>query len=200
MPDTVFVDLKELDTTFVFDIRYATPHNFTGEVLYPCARCLLRKAVVLKLLMVQYYLLEKGYRLKIFDCYRPYSIQFRMWEKVPDPRFVARPSKGSNHNRGSAVDCTIVDSLGRNLDMGSGFDDFSEKSRFNYPWLTEEQKKNREFLRRVMGMFGFEGISTEWWHFNDTRARFYSISDFPLCEKRRRDEKDDFYYPLSGMY
>jgi len=159
-------------------------HNFTGEVLYPCARCLLRKAVVLKLLMVQYYLLEKGYRLKIFDCYRPYSIQFRMWEKVPDPRFVARPSKGSNHNRGSAVDCTIVDSLGRELDMGSGFDDFSEKSRFNYPWLTEEQKKNREFLRRVMGMFGFEGISTEWWHFNDNRARFYSISDFPLCEKK----------------
>src|SRR5437867_7395192 len=129
-PDAL-VDLRALDPSIRVEMPYATPQNFTGVALYPVARCLLRREVAERLVRVERRLRAEGLGLLVWDCYRPFRVQQRLWALVPDARYVAepvvrdgRPVAGSKHNRGAAVDLTLVDAAGRPLEMPSAFDDF----------------------------------------------------------------------------
>ncbi len=176
--DTNLVYLGDVDSTIATDVRYATKNNFTHQVLYSTDRVYLRKIVAEHLKQVNNYVKEKyGLQLKVFDGYRPLSVQKKMWAIVPDSRYVANPKNGSRHNRGAAVDVTLIDSLNNELDMGTGFDDFTEKAHFDYPDLTPEQKKNRKILRQAMEKFGFVGLKTEWWHYDFKGWRKFHILD-----------------------
>ncbi len=174
------VDIQKIDPSIRIDIRYATEDNFTKETLYPEARCLLRKEVAEKLSRVQKGLTARGLGLKIFDGYRPLSVQKKMWAIMPVEGYVADPAKGSNHNRGAAVDLTLVDSSGRALPMPSAYDEFSERSNRNYRGASKEALENRRILQEEMEKEGFAGLSTEWWHFDDPEAKKYPVLDLPF--------------------
>lgn len=181
--DTSIVYLGDIDSTILTDVKYATTDNFTGKVLYPTSKVFTRKIVGESLAKVNSHLKENyGYTLKVFDAFRPLSVQKQMWEIYPDPNYVADPKTGSRHNRGAAVDLTIVDQDGKELDMGTPYDDFTDKAHFAYPELTEEQRKNRDILNEAMSKFGFEVLKTEWWHFDYKDWKNYSIIDFKLTE------------------
>jgi len=174
------IDVKKFDFSLSLDIRYATSNNFTKHRVYPEARCILRKPVAEAVARVQNTLKLKGMKLKLFDCYRPLSVQKKFWELVPDERYVADPQKGSRHNRGAAVDLTLIDLEGKELQMPSGYDDFSEKAHRNYQKATKTALANRKTLEAVMEKEGFQGLETEWWHFDFKGWEQYSIEDIPF--------------------
>ena len=181
LPDSLeFVDISEVDPTIPLDIKYATADNFTGQVLYPAARCLLRADVAERLQRAQKDLRSQGYGLKVFDCYRPLSVQKKMWAIMPDPRYVADPASGSRHNRGASVDVGLVDSFGREMPMPSSYDEFSERSHADYAGGSAESRRYRSILRQAMTRAGFLTVDTEWWHFDDPNWRDYPISDVSL--------------------
>ncbi len=175
-----FIDIQKIDDTIIVDIPYATHDNFTKTILYPVNRCLLRYPVAVRLALVQGRLRRRGLGLKVWDCYRPHSIQKALWALVPDPRYVADPKKGSRHNRGAAVDITLVDSSGREFEMPTGYDDFSEKAHRNYKGASEDAAQNRDFLADAMATEGFTGLKTEWWHFDAPGWREFPLADVPL--------------------
>lgn len=174
------VNIKTLDSTIVVEIKYASADNFMKEVLYTADICLLRRTVAEKLVKVHQFLQKGGLGLKVWDGYRPLSIQRKMWEKIPDPGYVADPKFGSNHNRAAAVDVTLVDFMGNELEMPTKFDDFTKKARYNYPHVSETALENRKILQNAMRSQDFQIIKSEWWHFNDCDAKKYSILDIPL--------------------
>ncbi|MBN1352414.1 M15 family metallopeptidase [candidate division KSB1 bacterium] len=175
------VEVAKLDSTIIVDLKYATTDNFVGEKLYTEARCFLRASVARRLIRVQQRLREMGMGLKIWDGYRPLSVQKRMWQIVSEPGLVANPYRGgSYHNRGAAVDVTLVDSLGAELEMPTGYDDFSYKARRSYYGASEEALKHREILLQAMTSEGFTPIQSEWWHFNAPNARQYPVLDIPI--------------------
>jgi D-alanyl-D-alanine dipeptidase len=131
--------------------------------------------VALKVHEIQRELEYQGFGLKIWDAYRPLPIQHILWSHVPDERYVADPQKGSSHNRGAAIDLTLVDAQGRELPMPTLFDDFTERAHLAYEDLPQEILAHRELLISVMVRGGFTPIPTEWWHFNDNLAEHYSI-------------------------
>ena len=163
------------------DIRYATPHNFTGRTLYPKARCLLRPAVVEHLARAQQAAAAQGLGLKVYDCYRPLSVQRAMWTLVPDERYVADPAKGSRHNRGAAVDLTLVDAAGKELPMPTAFDDFTARAHRDYGDLPPAAIANRAQLEQLMKDAGFTGLPTEWWHFDADGWERYDVLDVPIA-------------------
>lgn len=164
--DTTFVNLKEYSQDFVYDIKYATTDNFLKAKVYECAECFLRLKTVNALVEVNKKFIEKGYKIKIFDCYRPLDIQKKMWKIVSNPEYVANPAKGSIHNRGGAIDITLVDGNGDELDMGTSFDFFGIEASHNYKNVSEEVKKNRLLLKTTMIGSGFNSFDSEWWHYN----------------------------------
>ncbi|MDI5949984.1 M15 family metallopeptidase [Flavobacterium yafengii] len=164
--DTTFVNLEEYSQDFVYDMKYATTDNFLKAKVYDCAECFLRLKTVTALVEVNKKFLEKGYKIKIFDCYRPLDIQKKMWKIVSNPEYVANPAKGSIHNRGGAVDITLVDSNEKELDMGTSFDFFGVEASHNYPKVSEEVKQNRILLKTIMTNSGFNFFDSEWWHYN----------------------------------
>lgn len=172
----VWTDIVDLDTSIILDLKYATTDNFVETQMYDCGRCFLRPKVAKAVLTVHQTLKKQGLGLKMYDCYRPRPIQWKLWEKVPDPRYVADPKKGSMHNRGGAVDLTIVDSLGKELDMGTPFDFFGPKAYPSFQDLPQEVLDNRNLLQKTMSSVGFAPISTEWWHYS-YRAEQYELSD-----------------------
>ncbi len=180
------VPVADLDSTIVIDLKYATPDNFVGEVLYDTSLCFLRKSVAERLVRVQRWLRKQGYGLKIWDAYRPLSVQKRMWELVPDPRYVADPSKGSRHNRGAAVDVTLVDSLGNELPMPTVFDDFTQRAHRDFADLPDDVIRNRDMLEEAMRREGFIPLPTEWWHFDAPNWREYSVLDIPLRKVEKK--------------
>ena len=174
---TQWYDLSDLDPTIILDLRYATTDNFVKEVMYDCGRCFLRKEVAKAVIKAHQGLKKQGYGgLKMFDCYRPRPIQWKLWNKVPNPQYVADPRKGSQHNRGSAVDLTIVDANGEELDMGTGFDFFGKEAHTDYTGHSADINANRELLKASMLAQGLRGIRTEWWHYS-YRSKRYEISD-----------------------
>jgi len=180
-PGNDLVRLDQLDAGFVFDLRYATPNNFTKETLYPIARAWLRPAPAQALAAVQKDLKAMGLGLKIYDAYRPLSVQWKMWDLIQDERYVSNPSKNAGrHTRGTAVDVALVDSSGRDLPMPSGFDDFSERAHGDYAGATPEEAKNRALLKEVMEKHGFTVLPTEWWHFDFKDWKTYPPMDIPL--------------------
>lgn len=167
------LDIVDVIPDAVLDIRYATPNNFVGEAVYPKARCLLQRGVANRLLRVAERVRDQGYRLLVWDCYRPFSVQQRFWELRPDERYVARPvvregqiEEGSKHNRGAAVDLSLAEPDGTPLDMPTDFDDFSERAHRDSEAPTPKQRANAAILEDAMEAEGFEPLETEWWHYD----------------------------------
>jgi D-alanyl-D-alanine dipeptidase len=181
--DNAFVNLKNYSNDFVFDMKYATPDNFLKEQVYPCDECFLRVKTVKALLQANQAFVEKGYRIKIFDCYRPLAIQKKMWKIVPNPTYVANPKKGSIHNKGGAVDITLVDSSGVELAMGTGFDFFGPEAGHNYTNLSAEILANRQLLKSIMLQHNFKSFDSEWWHYNLNNSSADKVSNLKWrCE------------------
>lgn len=164
--DTTFVNLKDYSTDFIYDMKYATENNFLKAKVYDCPECYLRLKTVQALIAANKAFIKKGYRIKLFDCYRPLDIQRRMWKIVSNPEYVADPAKGSIHNRGGAVDITLVDQKGKELDMGTPFDFFGIEASHNYEKLSKKVKNNRMLLKRIMTENKFNSLASEWWHYN----------------------------------
>lgn len=160
---TDFVEIQEFIPSVTLDIKYATTANFTHTKLYDNSEALLRKGTAEKLKKVAEEVAKKGFRLKIWDAYRIPKAQFKLWSLVPDSRYVANPNKGySNHSRGSAVDLTLVDWLGNEIEMPTDFDNFTAAAaRIN-------ENANAKYLENIMVKYGFKPLATEWWHFDDT--------------------------------
>lgn len=174
------VDVAQVAPGIRVELRYATTNNFTGQRWYPADRCLLRRPVAKRLARVQADLARHGFGLKVYDAYRPLAVQRRMWGLVPDERYVANPAKGSRHNRGAAVDVTLVRPDGTELPMPTPFDDFSERAGRYWSELPAVQAGHRLQLERAMRRRGFVGLRTEWWHFDDPRWQRYPVLDLPL--------------------
>jgi D-alanyl-D-alanine dipeptidase len=164
--DTTFVKLKNFSRDFVFEMKYATADNFLKIKVYDCDECYLRLKTIKNLIEANSEFLEKGYRIKLFDCYRPLDIQKKMWEIVPNADYVADPKKGSIHNRGGAVDITLVDNEGKELNMGTSFDFFGPEAAHNYQGFSKKINKNRSYLKEIMLKHNFKSFDSEWWHYN----------------------------------
>lgn len=175
--DNAFVNLKNYSSSFVYDMKYATPENFLKEAVYPCQECFLRVKTIKALLQANAAFATKGYRIKLFDCYRPKSIQKKMWKLVPDANYVANPKKGSIHNKGGAVDITLVDSAGVELDMGTKFDYFGVQASHQYQDLTEQVLANRQLLKAIMLEHNFKSFDSEWWHYNLNNSGVDKVSN-----------------------
>jgi zinc D-Ala-D-Ala dipeptidase len=171
------VDIQTIAPNIHLDIRYATGNNFLGQAVYPRAQCLLRSSTAQRLAQVQIDLESQNLGLKVFDCYRPLSVQRKMWAILPDANYVANPKTGSRHNRGAAVDVGLVDQAGNALEMPTEFDDFSDRARADSPQASEAAKRNRRLLKDAMVGQGFQGLASEWWHFDDQDWRQYGILD-----------------------
>ncbi|MEY3420129.1 MAG: hypothetical protein RIR48_409 [Bacteroidota bacterium] len=157
------------------DIKYADDDNFTKKQIYDCGRCFLRPEAVFAIRKVQKELQDSfGYSLKLFDCFRPQPYQQRLWDAVPNPDYVTPPAKGSMHSRGLAVDLTIVDDNGDDLDMGTPYDFLGKEAHTDYKGHTPEVYNNREILKKIMEKHGFKGIRTEWWHYS-FRGKSYPL-------------------------
>jgi zinc D-Ala-D-Ala dipeptidase len=174
------VDIRTVNRNIRLDIRYATRNNFLKRKLYPIAKCALRASVAQRLSKVQTDLEKIGLGLKVYDCYRPFSVTKQMWEVLPDPNYVANPARGSRHNRGAAVDLTLVDRAGKELEMPTPFDDFTLKAHRNYSGGSARSRKNRQVLEDAMQKHGFVGITTEWWHFDSEDWQKFAILDVSL--------------------
>lgn len=167
--DSDLVKITDYIPDALVELRYATEDNFTGQVIYDFAEPYLRYGTVKKLMAVQEDLRELELNMKIWDGFRPVSAQFKMWEVFPDDTYVANPNIGySNHNRGCAVDLTLVDKKGRELEMPSEFDDFTTQADRDYSECTETAAQHAQLLEILMEKHGFKGYYGEWWHFNDT--------------------------------
>ena len=162
---TDFVFLKGLSSDFVFDMKYATPDNFLKQAVYECGECYLRKKTAEALVKANEEFKSLGYRIKLFDCYRPLEVQKKMWKILPGTHYVANPAKGSKHNRGAAVDLTLVDKDGKELDMGTPFDFFGEKAHHTCTTLPKKVLENRKLLKDILNKYNFKSIYSEWWHY-----------------------------------
>jgi D-alanyl-D-alanine dipeptidase len=179
------VELITLDNTIKLDIRYATANNFVGRPVYSEARAFLQRPAAEALIRVNKQLKKKDLGLVIFDGYRPWNITKLFWDVVPEDKrkFVADPAKGSKHNRGCAVDLSIYDrKTGSLIPMPSGYDEFSERASPDYKGGTNEERANREMLRKLMEAEGFTVNPNEWWHFDYKDWQSYAIYDISFDE------------------
>lgn len=176
--DTTFVKLKNFSGDFVFDMKYATDANFLKAKVYDCDECYLRMKTIKNLIDANTEFQSLGYKIKLFDCYRPLDIQKKMWEIVPNADYVANPKKGSIHNRGGAVDITLVDSDGKELNMGTSFDFFGPEAAHNYQCFSRKIRKNRTLLKEIMLKHNFKSFDSEWWHYNLVDSNKDKLANF----------------------
>jgi D-alanyl-D-alanine dipeptidase len=175
------VDLATLDAGFRFDLRYATPNNFVHATLYPVARACLQRDAATALVKVQQELAAQGLGLKIFDAYRPLSVQQRMWDLIHDDRYVSNPAiNAGRHTRGTAVDLTLVDRDGKDLPMPTPFDDFTERAHRDAPGIPADAAHNAKRLEAAMVKQGFLPYPFEWWHFDFRDWKKHPPLDVPL--------------------
>lgn len=181
-PDNELIDLETIPG-IVLDVRYATDNNFTGERIYTLAKAYARKPVAEALRKIQADLKEKGLGVKIFDAYRPYRATVRFYEVYRDTTYVASPYRGSRHNRGCALDLTLIElSSGRELKMPTGYDSFTKAAWPSTPVSDPLIKKNRETLIAAMQKHGFRVNSSEWWHFDFIGWKKYDVLDIEFEE------------------
>ena len=175
------VEAKTLVKDLVVDLRYATPDNFLRKQVYPDgSRCLLLEDSAKRLEKAAEGLRKQGYRLKVWDCYRPHAVQFEMWKIFPKPGYVAEPKAGSNHNRGGAVDLTLVTLEGKDVELPTPFDSFTKAAHHGYDGGTDASRANRETLKAAMESAGFVKNPMEWWHWDLPDAKSRPILDEPL--------------------
>lgn len=182
------VSIKKIIPTIQIDLRYATANNFTKHILYPTqADAYICLPVAKALLAIQNQLKLYGLGLKIYDAYRPYTISKKMWTLIHDTRYVASPGKGSNHNRGLAVDVTLIYlKTGREILMPTAFDNFSNTANHTFTHLPNAIVENRKLLKTVMEQNGFKSLNTEWWHY-----AFITSKDFPVLDVLFKDLMDN---------
>jgi D-alanyl-D-alanine dipeptidase len=184
--DPKLMDATEVVKDLVVDLRYATEDNFLKRKVYPDeARCLLRPESAERLKKAADVLRAKGYRLKVYDCYRPRAVQWEMWKILPKPGYVADPRFGSNHNRGGAVDLTLVTLEGQEVEMPTAFDSFTEAAHHGYKGGTEASRKHREILREAMEGAGFKRNPMEWWHYDLPNAKKFPVLDVPFTAPKK---------------
>jgi len=177
-PNKQLIDLEKFIPNIVLDIRYATTNNFTKQKIYNFAKAYARKPVAQSLLKVQQELNKQGLGIKIFDAYRPYKATVKFYEVYPDTTYVASPYRGSRHNRGCALDLTIIDlKTGKELKMPTEYDSFVRKAWPTTPVADPEERKNRAMLIKVMEANGFRVNSSEWWHYDFKGYRNYEVLD-----------------------
>lgn len=170
------VELSSVNPRIVIDLKYATTDNFLGEKVYTDRRCLVLEPLARKLDQAQKLLERDGLGLKVYDGFRSLAVQKKMWAILPDARYVANPyGNGSMHNRGAAVDLTLVDATGQELAMPTAFDSFTERAAQYSKTPTAQQRANRMLLRLVMQEVGLVPITTEWWHYQLPDARQYPL-------------------------
>ena len=174
------VDVKKVIPNIIIDMKYATEDNFTKKRLYDSNTCFLRRSTAIKLDAVQKELEGMNLGLKAWDCYRPLAVQRDLWAILPDERYVANPKTGSRHNRACSVDVTIVNSEGKELQMPTGFDDFSPRAHHHYQDLPDQAIRNRELLKGLMEKAGFIPLPEEWWHYDDNNWVEFDILDVPF--------------------
>ena len=167
--DQELVTIRDYIANIYTDVKYATADNFTGQVIYDFSEPSLRYGTMKKLMKVQKELNKLGYSLKVWDAYRPIEAQLKLWEICPNPAYVSDPSKGySGHCRGNTIDVTLVTTDGKEMEMPSGYDEFSALADRDYSDVSSAAAKNAELLESVMKKHGFKGYSAEWWHYTDT--------------------------------
>lgn len=167
--DDTMVLILDYIPDMVIDLKYATIDNFTGQVIYDNNEAYLRYGTVKKLMQVQAELKEKGYKLVLWDGYRPVAAQYKLWDICPDSTYVSNPNNGfSKHSRGNTVDITIVTLDGQAVEMPTGFDDFTKKADRDYSDVSETAAVNSQMLEDIMTKAGFKGYQGEWWHYSDT--------------------------------
>jgi len=182
-PNLQLIDLEKFIPDVVLDIRYATTNNFTKEKIYNQPRAFAIKPVAEALKRAQLEFNKRGLGIKIFDAYRPYAATVKFYEVYPDTTFVASPYRGSRHNRGCAIDMTLIDlKTGKELKMPTGYDAFVREARPDFPIKDEEVKKNRTLLIEVMNKQGFRVNSAEWWHFDFRGYQKYPVLDIAFEE------------------
>lgn len=182
-PEKRLVDLQTLGIPL--DIRYATENNFMKKTLYPVAKAWLRAPAARALAEVQRELAPRGIGIKVFDAYRPYRVTEAMWEPIRDPDYVADPAKGSRHNRGAAVDLTLIDlDTGAELPMPTPYDDFTPRAAHAFTDLPADVLANRALLREVMKRHGFDPLPSEWWHYDFRGWERFELMDVGLEELR----------------
>lgn len=176
------VDVRAAMPEAVIELRYATEANFMKAKVYPeTARCLLLSTVVQKLKAVEAALKPQGFRLKFYDCYRPLSVQRELWQRFPKRGYVANPKGGSHHNRGAAVDVTLVTKEGAEVEMPTPFDTFSPASHQGaVKNVSLTAQGHRDLLRRAMEAVGMKAIRMEWWHYELPDAAKFPLRDEPF--------------------
>jgi zinc D-Ala-D-Ala dipeptidase len=183
------INIEKLIPEIDLDLRYGTENNFMHRVMYleKPTFTFLRLPVAKALLQVQKELSKKGLGLKIFDAYRPYAVTEKFWELVHDDRYVADPKKGSGHNRGIAVDLTIINlKTKKELQMPTGFDNFTDSAHHDFMNLSSEDLNNRRLLKETMEQYGFVEFPTEWWHYSFPNPEKYEVLNlsFAALEKQ----------------
>lgn len=181
------IRLLDLDDDFIIDLKYAAADNFTGSVVYPFTECYVDIHTAKQLIAARDLAKADGFRMKIWDAYRPVSAQQRFWELLPDNDFVAYPPDmdaltefKNSHMNGQCVDVTLTDMNGCDIPMPSKFDDFTEKARLDCAMTVGQARKNGEYLRDIMVKAGFTPYEGEWWHFYDRNAVPVRYSDIPV--------------------
>ena len=176
--DDEYVLVNKYIPDIYVELMYATDNNFTGVRIYDFTDAYLRYGTVKKLANVQKELKEQGYSLKIWDAYRPFEAQQKLWEVYPDPNYVANPANGmKKHNLGGTVDITMVAADGSVISMPTEFDDFSLKADRDYSDIEDEEAVNNVMiLQNAMEKNGFTGYQGEWWDYSDTVE--YEAVDF----------------------
>jgi D-alanyl-D-alanine dipeptidase len=182
-PDKVLIDLEEFIPGLKLDIRYATSNNFTKQQVYNMAKAYARKPVADALLKIQNELKEQGLGVKIFDAYRPYKATVRFYEIYGDTTYVASPYRGSRHNRGCALDLTLINlDTGEELQMPTGYDSFRKEAWPSTPVKDPTVRKNRQLLIKVMEKYGFKVNTSEWWHFDFSGWKNFEVMDIDFEE------------------
>ncbi len=173
---TDMVDIQDYIPGIEVDLKYSTTDNVYGAQIYEIKKAYLRRGTAEKLRAAQEECNNIGLSLKVWDAYRPPAAQFKLWEIMPDRRFVANPYEGfSYHSRGVAVDVTLVDHMGKELSMPSGFDEFSARADRDYSDVNSLQIDNAKLLEEIMLNNGFSSIYYEWWHFTDKKRDNYKV-------------------------
>ncbi len=182
------VELRTMIPGIVYDLRYATVNNFMRRLMYPVGTntTYLRLPAAIALKKVQAELSNIGLGLKIFDAYRPYAVTVKFWELIKDERYVAHPKNGSGHNRGVAVDLTIIDiKTGKETNMGTGFDNFSDTAHHSFTNISQGIRENRSLLKMLMEKHGFRPYNDEWWHYSWPNAGKFEILDIDFKKLKK---------------
>ena len=182
-PQNELINLQRYIPGIVLDIRYATTNNFTGEKIYNLSRAYARKPVAEALKKAQAEFANHGVGIKIYDAYRPYAATVKFYEVYRDTTYVASPYRGSRHNRGCAIDMTLIDlKTGDELKMPTEFDSFRREAWPSTPVNDPSIKKNRDLIIAVMQKHGFKVNASEWWHFDFTGWQKFEVLDIAFEE------------------